>query len=275
MTGKKAGVLNFDRDVLAQAGEGKYSSGEGRRVLWSEDGEAYVVVFERGAVVYGLDSKARAVVRANPSTKLHQVKFLPKLARSGREMLAISTEDGRILFFDIQNSTLDAEDEANNNAGLTVCPCVAQLGGRSAGVSGRIKDFEILTLPQPTEDLNSIPSFLVITGSSDGAVRIWSLPKQDLEPTNDANGASDSDMLQGQTPKQVGTLIGALESGNRVTCLGAFVMDGRPGAADGAEGEENETINGIEGDEDESENTNGIERNEDESENESWDGIDG
>jgi protein MAK11 len=275
MTGKKAGVLNFDRDVLAQAGEGKYSSGEGRRVLWSEDGEAYVVVFERGAVVYGLDSKARAVIRASRSTKLHQVKFLPKLSHSGREMLAISTEDGRILLFDTRNSALDADDDTYKTAGLAVCPCIAQLGGRNAGVSGRIKDFEILTLPQPIEDLNSKASFLAITGCSDGVVRIWSVSKQELDQTNNANGASDSDMPQGQTPKQVGTLIGTLESGNRITCLGAFVMDGRPGAADGAEVEENETTNGIERDEDESENTNGIERNEDESEDESWGGIDG
>ena len=36
MTGKKAGVLNFDRELLMQVGEGKYTSGEGRRVLWDE-----------------------------------------------------------------------------------------------------------------------------------------------------------------------------------------------------------------------------------------------
>ena len=36
MTGKKAGVLNFDRELLNQVGEGKYGNGEGRRVLWDE-----------------------------------------------------------------------------------------------------------------------------------------------------------------------------------------------------------------------------------------------
>lgn len=56
VTGKKAGVLNFERDLLQAVGEGRYSSGEGRKVLWSEDGEEYVVGFERGAVIYGMVS---------------------------------------------------------------------------------------------------------------------------------------------------------------------------------------------------------------------------
>lgn len=54
VTGKKAGVLNFDRELLQAVGEGRYSSGEARKVLWSEDGEDYVVGFERGAVIYGM-----------------------------------------------------------------------------------------------------------------------------------------------------------------------------------------------------------------------------
>ena len=56
VTGKKAGVLSFDRDLLAQVGEGRYGSGEGRRVLWTESGEDFVVGFERGAVVFGMVS---------------------------------------------------------------------------------------------------------------------------------------------------------------------------------------------------------------------------
>lgn len=56
VTGKKAGVLNFDKSLLQAAGEGRYSSGEGRKLVWGEDGEEYVVGFERGAVVYGMVS---------------------------------------------------------------------------------------------------------------------------------------------------------------------------------------------------------------------------
>lgn len=58
VTGKKAGVLNFDKSLLQAAGEGRYSSGEGRKLAWGEDGEEYVVGFERGAVVYGMVSDA-------------------------------------------------------------------------------------------------------------------------------------------------------------------------------------------------------------------------
>ena len=56
VTGKKAGALNFDRELLQAVGEGRYSSGEGRKVLWGEDGEEYVIGFERGAAIYGMVS---------------------------------------------------------------------------------------------------------------------------------------------------------------------------------------------------------------------------
>jgi len=36
---QKAGVLNFNREILQSVREGKYSSGEGRRIRWSPDGE--------------------------------------------------------------------------------------------------------------------------------------------------------------------------------------------------------------------------------------------
>lgn len=52
--GKKAGVLQFERELLQQVGEGKYSSGEGRKIVWSEDGEDFVIGFERGAALFGM-----------------------------------------------------------------------------------------------------------------------------------------------------------------------------------------------------------------------------
>lgn len=56
VTGKKAGVLNFDRGLLQQVGEGKHSSGEGRKVGWDAEGEEFFVAYERGAVLYGMVS---------------------------------------------------------------------------------------------------------------------------------------------------------------------------------------------------------------------------
>lgn len=56
VTGRKAGVLNFDRKILESVLEGKYSTGEGRRISWDSEGEEFTVAFERGAVVFGIVS---------------------------------------------------------------------------------------------------------------------------------------------------------------------------------------------------------------------------
>jgi protein MAK11 len=56
VTGKKAGVLNFGKEILQGVGEGKWGSGEGRKIQWNGKGDQYVVAFERGAVVFGMVS---------------------------------------------------------------------------------------------------------------------------------------------------------------------------------------------------------------------------
>ena len=230
MTGKKAGVLNFPREVLAQVGEGKFSTGEGRRVLWNKTGQVYVVMFERGAVVFGIDSKPKAVIKPSPPTKLHQMRFLPKTAETGSEdVLAVSTDDGRVLFFASQLIS-DSEPDLQN---LPSCPCLAELGGRTAGILSRIKDFEVLQLPSSPADAHSEGSetpLLVVTGSSDGAVRVWSLHASEIctvgSQNAGVNGHGETED-EGVGQKQIGNLIGTVETGNRITCLGAFVMDKR------------------------------------------------
>jgi protein MAK11 len=54
VTGKKAGVLSFERGLLQGVDEGRWASGEGRRVEWNSAGEEFVVGFERGCVVFGM-----------------------------------------------------------------------------------------------------------------------------------------------------------------------------------------------------------------------------
>ena len=54
VTGKRAGALDFDKSLLRAAGEGRWGRGEGYRVKWNSLGEEFVIVFERGAVVFGL-----------------------------------------------------------------------------------------------------------------------------------------------------------------------------------------------------------------------------
>lgn len=54
VTGKKAGVLNFERSLLQGVGEGKWGSGEGRKVNWNTTGDEFLVAFEKGAVLFGM-----------------------------------------------------------------------------------------------------------------------------------------------------------------------------------------------------------------------------
>ncbi|KAG9982872.1 WD40 repeat-like protein, partial [Aureobasidium melanogenum] len=212
VTGKKAGVLNFDKSLLQAAGEGRYSSGEGRKLAWGEDGEEYVVGFERGAVVYGMDSMPKAIIRPSPPTKLHQMRIVP--AGEGHSILAVSTEDGRIIFYDLKTSVeSEKEDEE-----VAQCAALGQLGGRQAGFSGRVKDFEVL------QHKTGAP-LTIVTGSSDGAVRLWKCDMSEIlegAGTEQAKGAV----------RQIGTPIGTHETGHRITCLVAFVMNGPAEVAD-------------------------------------------
>ena len=217
-------------------------------------GETYVVGFERGAAVFGIDSKAKAIVRPEPRTKLHQMRFLPRIAEAqASRVLAVSTEDGRILFFDTNVSS-----EESTAQQLPSCPCAAQLGGSTAGVSGRIKDFEILQLPR-TENDSDFP-LLVVTGNSDSVVRLWTVFASELMAFSnlgedqgiDVNGnGTESDISK--AAKQIGNLVDTMETGSRITCLGAFVMDGKLDGNDAPADEQDRTVAGAEEDEDESE----------------------
>ena len=83
VTGKKAGVLNFSRSMLQSVQEGKYSSGEGRKIDWNPQGEEFTVAFERGAVVFGADSKPKCRILPSPLTKLHQMRYLTRRLVTG------------------------------------------------------------------------------------------------------------------------------------------------------------------------------------------------
>ena len=62
--GKKAGVLTFEREILQGIGEGKWASGEGRKVEWNGNGDEFVVGFEKGAVIFGMVSFDQYPTRA-------------------------------------------------------------------------------------------------------------------------------------------------------------------------------------------------------------------
>lgn len=210
VTGKKAGVLNFDRELLTSVNETKWSSGEGRRIAWNAAGEEFAVAFEWGAVVFGIDSTPKCRLVPSPRSKIHQMKYI-SVSGEGDEksdMLAISTEDGRLIFYST-NKLQELEEDANST--IPHATPVAQVGGKQAGFPGRVKDFEILSLENQSKGLSD--GFLLVTGNSEGVVRIWRITNKDLALVS---ARKDT--------RQVGSIVTSYETGNRITCLASFIM---------------------------------------------------
>ncbi len=235
VTGKKAGVLNFSRDMLRDIGEGKHSTGEGRRVVWGSRGgeDEFAVAFDRNVVVFGMDSRARCKALADSRTKIHAVCYLRPGDDGDDAVLAVSTEDGRILFFstglDDGNKAAAAPDGGQPDSKKRSIPAaklISQLGGAAAGLSGRIKDFVALPATKP----DGSKALLVVAAGSDGKISIWRLAAGDLRVSEAEEGG-----------KQVGELLGSYETQNRITCIDAFVMIPRPEGAEESEPEIDES----------------------------------
>jgi protein MAK11 len=133
---------------------------------------------------------------------------LPVKGGEKEDFLAVSTEDGRVIFYSTKDTKKDEED---TDCSIPHATPVAQLGGKQAGFPGRIKDFDILSLEgQAKEYRNDV---LVVTGNSDGVVRVWKLADKEI-----ASAKQDKETTQ------VGKLLSTNETGNRITCLASFVM---------------------------------------------------
>ncbi|KAF4625193.1 hypothetical protein G7Y89_g12974 [Cudoniella acicularis] len=139
VTGKKAGVLNFERDMLSEVGEGKFTSGEGRKVAWgaTDAGEEFCVGFDKGALVFGMDSKPKCKVvpqtreKGQRWTKIHQLCYLQVDEEEDIQVLAVSTEDGRILFYSTRPADLvTSEAEKGKEAPLPSAKLIAILDGK-------------------------------------------------------------------------------------------------------------------------------------------------
>ncbi|KAL9043503.1 MAG: hypothetical protein Q9214_003313 [Letrouitia sp. 1 TL-2023] len=241
-TGKKAGVLNFDKELLQAIGEGKREHGEGLKVEWNDLGEEFVVSFERGAIVFGLDSKPKARVILAPITKIHQIRYLStaKDDKYRSTTLAISTEDGRIIFFSTGKTIRGETIEPKVGRAVPFCCVLGQVGGTREGVQSRIKDFEIITFSRTKQFPGS---FLLVAGCSSGFIYIWMLAKNQIDergretagdPTIQLErGMAPSDMhdlnnLQCNEIPQLGRLLGSYDTGKRITCLKAFVKSELP-----------------------------------------------
>ncbi|KAJ3571748.1 hypothetical protein NPX13_g5274 [Xylaria arbuscula] len=255
MTAKKAGVLNFTRDMLQQAGETKHSPGEGRKVVWgaTEEGDEFCVGFDRDLIVFGMDSTPRCRVMPEPRRKIHEFCYVSVDLATESSLLAVSTEDGRVLFFSTNTDDLstDPVQSGKETGKLPVAKLIAQVGGREAGVSGRIKDFAICKVAGRQGD-----SFLISAGSSDGKIRLFMVPVKDLM---DARGAKSA--------PQIGKSLGTYETQNRITCLSAFVMIPREeGAQDSDDEFGDEEIDNLD-DEDDEDSGDSDSGNEDEDDN--------
>lgn len=228
VTGKKAGVLNFERDLLQRVGETKHSSGEGRNIAWNASGDEFAISFERGCVVYGIDSKVKGYIFPSPRTKIHQLAYMSSVSgtEQPRELLTLSTEDGRILLY----SRISSGDNGDNvtttpSPNQQIEPC-AQLGESTAGLLGRVKDFEIVALPEYN-------CHCFVTGSSDGAIRFWSVNALELDPVSSrpSQERANNVISMGENPDRgslvphIGRLLGTYEGGNRITCLKVFRMN--------------------------------------------------
>lgn len=157
----------------------------------------------------------------SPRSKLHQIKYvdLDPSCDGGDERLVTSTEDGRIIFFSTKKLR---KAEESSGSSMPYAETVAQLGGKQNGLPGRVKDFKILSLRGEAKARDD--DFLLVTAGSDGTVRVWMLNGKELSLEAQARDTPESKDESPSNPRQVGRLLNSYETGNRITCLKAFVM---------------------------------------------------
>lgn len=119
--------------------------------------------------------------------------------------------------------TASMKTEAEPESYLPTLEAIGQIGGLTDGLTGRIKDFEILKLIT-ADELDQ--KLLIVGGCSSGSLRLWVLDCTKFTTkhvTLKGNPGADSHVNRSQTP-HVGRLLGNYETGNRITCLKAFQM---------------------------------------------------
>lgn len=142
------------------------------------------------------------------------------------EILAISTEDGYILFYDTRFGSTDETPESKITPILPTLNALAKVGGIADGVKSRIKDFEVLRLKMPGI---SDERLLLIAGSSDGVIHLWIIDDTEMFKSKSTSKKTSDNFIDDIMPqegltRQAWECVGRYETGNRITCLKAFVM---------------------------------------------------
>ena len=181
------------------------------------------------------DSKPKCLILPSPLTKIHELHYMTISGTDDdetKDLVAVSTEDGRIVFYDTTDVIETQITKPASKPEIPTSKALCQLGGAAEGLTGRVKNFEILK-PLDSDD------FLIVTGSSDGAVRLWAVDGSELVdepsvsrdlnnevsiPANGGDGRANENAIELPTTRQIGLLLGTYEAGNRITCLKAFVM---------------------------------------------------
>lgn len=171
----------------------------------------------------------------HPTTKVHQAQYAELANVNGvtTEVVAVSTEDGRILLYSTYVPSGEAQRLEPNGTVPTLNP-IGQIGG---DLKGRIKDFEILGA---SSSQSLTPDLYFITASSNGAICVWALDRNNLFPdTRTSSRTSNEEASQPPKPsadasaangcdvaptKQFGRLLGKYDTGHRITCLKAYLM---------------------------------------------------
>jgi protein MAK11 len=192
-------------------------------------------------------------VLPTPRTKIHEVRYVPGVES---DILSISTEDGRILFFSgpdpqIPDSSTNGhvpngKTPSSKEPSLPTCKLIGQLGGAALGISSRIKDYIFLS-PHSSSENEDVKPLLLVTAGSDGSIRIWALEKEELVVNEQERDKEKKEI------RQLGRLLGTYETANRITCLQAFVMTGDAEAPDVEEEIERGANDGINSESDDSE----------------------
>ena len=153
------------------------------------------------------------------------------------------------------SGAIDLDSMHNASAGVStqgnipLARLIGILGGRSSGISGRIKDFEVLDI-HGVDSTKTVKMFCL--AGSDGIVRI--LQMWDLEVTDALKADSNTDTINGKQldddsqstmHQQFGKLIGTYKTDNRITCLKAFrLSESETQTTDGSNGMSDVEIEG-------------------------------